>query len=261
MSKPAPDAAGRVLKKQWVNVAINGSPMQCYLAQPDGEDAWPAVIVLMEIFGINSHIQEITERIAAEGYVAIAPNYYHRTTENMDLGYTERDVVTGRKHKEATTREGLLVDLRAVIQFLQESKSVTAKEKMGCIGFCFGGHVAFIAAGMKEIAVTASFYPGGIATVSPGGGSPTVTHAREIQGEILCLFGEQDPLISHEDTTLVEKSLKDAGIKHEIIRYSNTGHGFFCNQREDYNASAAEDAWRRVKTLFSRSLQLQTLTR
>jgi len=257
MSRQASDSLRQELETRWVNIDINGNPMQCYLAMPKQQGSWPAVIVLMEIFGVNNHIQTVVERLAVEGYVAIAPNYYHRTTPNMELSYTDRDVVAGRKHKEATTREGLLVDLRAVIQFLQECKEVASKERMGCIGFCFGGHVAYIAAGMKEIAATASFYAGGVATSAPGGGQPTVAHSREIQGEILCFFGEEDPLIPHQDTVVVEQALKEAAVRYEVIRYSNTGHGFFCDQREDYDPSAADDAWRRVKALFSKSLQLQ----
>lgn len=228
--------------------------MSAYMAYPDTEGPWPAVIVFMEIFGVNSHIRSVTERIAAEGYVAIAPNYYHRTTNNLELGYADRDIAIGRKHKEQTSREGLLVDIRAVIQFLESQKEVSPKERMGCIGFCFGGHVAFIAAGMREITATASFYGAGIATNSPGGGEPTVAHSREIDGEIICLFGENDSSIPHEDTAIIDQALKNAGVTHEIIRYANTGHGFFCDQRDSYDPSAAEDAWLRVKALFHRQL-------
>lgn len=256
--------AVETLRKKWVEVPVPSSMpdgsatknMEAYLVKPpEGQGPWPAVIVFMEIFGVNSHIREVTERIAAEGYVAIAPNYYHLTTKNMELCYTDADMQEGWKHKQATTREGLLVDIRSLIQFLQECDDVQPKEKMACIGFCFGGHVAYIAAGFDEIAATASFYGGGVATSSPGEGVPTVNHTREIKGEILCLFGERDPLISHEDTVTVENALKEAGTRHEVVRYSNVGHGFFCNQRADYDASAAEDAWRRVKALFKRNLK------
>jgi carboxymethylenebutenolidase len=260
MNKSSSDRSLESLQKKWIEIDVAGSPMQAYLVKPEGEGPWPAVIVLMEIFGVNSHIRSVTERIAAEGYVAIAPNYYHRTTSNLELGYSERDVETGRDHKEQTTREGLLVDLRAVIQLLQECQDVSLKDKIGCIGFCFGGHVAYIAASMKEIAASICFYPGGVATTSPGGGEPTVAHTREIQAEVLCLFGEEDPLISHEETVTIEQALRQAGVKHEIIRYSNTGHGFFCDQRPDFDASAAEDAWIRVKSLLNRVLYAQKVT-
>jgi len=262
MSQTSNERSPRGIHTQWVNVEVNGGHMPSYMAWPDNnsEGPWPAVIVFMEIFGVNSHIRSVTERIAQEGYVAIAPNYYHRTTDNLELGYSDRDVEIGRQHKEKTTREGLLVDIRAVIEFLKLNKNVEPKEHIGCIGFCFGGHVAFIAAGMKEIVATASFYGAGIATNAPGGGAPTVTHSKEIEGEIICLFGEDDDLIPHEQTVTIGQALRDAGVEHEIIRYSNTGHGFFCDQRDSFDPSAAEDAWLRVKSLFHRALNPQAVS-
>ncbi len=257
-----PESNPLPIHTRWVDIPVNGDRMQSYMAWPSTPGPWPAVIVFMEIFGVNTHIRSVTERIATEGYVAIAPNYYHRSTQNLELGYTERDVTIGRQHKEQTTREGLLIDTRAVLHFLQTHHEiapheVVPKDRLGCIGFCFGGHVAYIAAGMQEIAATASFYGGGIANSAPGGGAPTVTHSAEIQGEILCIFGETDPLIPHEDTVIIEQALKQAGVHHEVIRYAQSGHGFFCDQRHSYDPSAAEDAWHRVKALFHRTLKGQ----
>ncbi|WP_373531561.1 dienelactone hydrolase family protein [Vampirovibrio sp.] len=240
---------------EWVSLDVKGEPMQAYMARPQGEGPWPAVVVLMEIFGVNAHIQDVTQRIAAEGYVAIAPNYYHRTTQNMELGYTQADATTGFSHKEQTTRAGLLDDLQATIEFLKQQPTVGASHKMGCIGFCFGGHVAFIAATLPEISATAAFYPGGVATSSPGGGEPTVESVGDIHGQMLCLFGMEDPLIPAEDNQRIEQALKAANRRYEVIRYANTGHGFFCNQRADFDPSAAEDAWMRVRTLFSTALK------
>lgn len=239
-------------KTQWIHLETQDGPMECYVARPEGQGPFPGIIVLMEIFGVNPHIRSVTERIAAEGYVAIAPNYYHRTTENLNLSYTAIDVETGRHHKEATTLEGLRMDLRAACQWLGAQPDVEPRNRLGCIGFCFGGHTAFIAAGLPEIAATAAFYPGGIATERPGGGAPTVSLAREIHGEILLLYGNEDPLIPHEDTVTAEKALREAGTRHEVVRYGHAGHGFFCEQRADYVPEIAEDAWRRVKALFSR---------
>lgn len=243
------------LKRDWVNIDVQGQPMRAYLAKPETLGNYPAIIVLMEIFGINSHIQDVADRIAAEGYVAIAPNYYHRTTENLELGYTDRDVVTGRKHKEQTTRQGLIDDLKATLAYLKTLPFVAQTERVGCIGFCFGGHVAFIAAGLPEVKATVAFYPGGIATGSPGEKEPTIAHADAIHGEILCLFGKKDPLIPHKDVETIDAALRQAGRDYEIVQYENTGHGFFCNQRGDFDPSAAEDAWDRVKSLLARRLR------
>lgn len=254
MLNPFSVKAKHEIQSNWVHIDVDGQPMQTYVSQPQDEGAWPAVLVLMEIFGVNSHIQNVAERVAAAGYVAIAPNYYHRTTENLNLGYTDRDVVIGRKHKEQTTLEGVLADLKAVIDYAGKHPAVRSNHKMGCIGFCYGGHVAYIAAGLPQVAATASFYGGGIATTSPGNGKPTIERTNLIHGEILCLFGMEDSLIPQRDVNAIEEALHNAHIRAEVIRYANTGHGFFCDQRGSYDPSAAEDAWSRVLDLFARNL-------
>ncbi len=245
------------LHTEWANLG----GMECYLARPSGTGPWPGVIVLMEIFGVNSHIREVTERIAAEGYVAIAPNYYHRTTKNLELGYSEQDVEEGRRHKDATTREGLLTDVRTCLAFLKDREDVSPKDQFATIGFCFGGHVAYIAATLPEIAATASFYGAGIAVMSPGGGKPTLEYTPEIKGEILCLFGELDPLIPHSQTIDIKRALEAAGVRHEVVRYPEASHGFFCNQRADFNPFAAKDAWERVTRLFESRLKTGVASR
>lgn len=245
----------QAVTKEWVTLSVNGEPMQAYLVQPEAPGHYPAVLVLMEIFGVNNHIQDVAERLAKQGYITLAPNYYHRTAQNLELGYTERDVVIGRKHKEQTTREHLIADLNASIAFLETLPKIAASNHIGCIGFCFGGHVAFIAAELPQVQAAIAFYPGGVATTAPGGGKPTITQVSRLQAEMLCLFGMNDPLIPPQDTDKIEEALKNAGKAYEIIRYENTGHGFFCDQRKDFDPSAAEDAWERGLALLSRQLK------
>lgn len=239
------------VQSEWVRLQVDNSPMEAYVSRPaKGEGPWPGILVFMEIFGVNSHICSVTDRLAVEGYVTIAINYYHRSTPNLELGYSEESIAEGRRNKDQTTREGLLADIQATMSYLSSRPDVAPKNGFGCIGFCFGGHVAYIAATLPEIIATASFYGGGIANMSPGGGEPTISHTPEIKGKILCLFGAQDPLISHEETVAIEQALNKAETQHEVVRYHQTGHGFFCDQRADYNATAAQDAWSRVKALF-----------
>jgi carboxymethylenebutenolidase len=239
---------------EWILINVKESPMSCYLARPEGEGPWPAVLVFMEIFGINDHIQDVTRRLASEGFLALAINYYHRTAPDLCLGYGDLDVVIGREHKEKTTRYQILDDVSAAIDYLKGRKDVSPRNRFGSIGFCFGGHVAYIAATLPEIAATASFYGAGIATMSPGGGPSTLSYTQYITGYMLCLFGDQDPLIPIQDTVEIEKALREAEIPHRVLHYPMTGHGFMCNQRGDYHPQAAEDAWERVITLFTEQL-------
>jgi carboxymethylenebutenolidase len=239
---------------QWVQIEVANQSMPGYLASPQEEGVYPAVIVLMEIFGINAHIQEVTERIAAEGYHALAINYYHRTAPELCLGYREEDVTEGRRHKDQTTLENLRADLQGAIGYLQGLPGVSPTDRMGCVGFCFGGHVAYIAATLPEVQATAVFYGAGIPAFCPGvPGQATLALTPQMSGRVLCLFGDQDPLIPLTDTVAVEKALQQYGVAHEVVRYPEAGHGFFCNQRQDYEPHAAQDAWNRLQSLFQQS--------
>jgi carboxymethylenebutenolidase len=126
-------------------------------------------------------------------------------------------------------------------------------DAIGAIGFCFGGHVAYLAATLPDIKATASFYGGGIATMTPGGGAPTLTRTPEIQGEIYLFFGTQDALILNEHVDQIEAELQKHQVHYRLFRYP-AGHGFFCDQRSDYNPEAATEAWGHVLELFDRTL-------
>lgn len=226
--------------------------IDAYLAQPAGSGSFPAIVVIQEIFGVNSHIRDVTERFAREGYVAIAPAIFQRTAPGFEVGYTEADTGLGRQHKDQTTAAQLLSDIQATIAYLRSLPTVKA-DKIGTIGFCFGGHVVYLAATLPDIKATASFYGGGIATMTPGGGPATITQTPEIKGILYAFFGTQDPLIPNEQADQVEAALQQADIPHRVFRYP-ASHGFFCDQRADYNSAAAADAWEQVKHLFRETL-------
>ncbi len=251
------------MSREWVQVDVtdenpNKTSMECYLARPEGEGPWPGVILFMEIFGINRHIQDVAERLAGEGYVVMAINYYHRTTPNLELGYSDSDVEQGQTHKRKTNREGVLADVKEAISYLNSRDDVTPKNQFGTIGFCFGGHVGYIATTRPEIVATACYYGGGIAVTSPGenpDNPATVSYTPQIKGEILCFFGGNDPLIPQEHTETIENALRDSAISHRVIRYPGVGHGFNCEARESYHAAAALDAWGKTLHLFESRLK------
>ncbi len=231
-----------------VTVANEDLQIAAYLAQPSDEGPFPAVIVVQEIFGVNAHIRAVTERIAQEGYVAIAPAIYQRQAPGFEVGYTPEDLQLGRQYKDQTTATELLSDIQATINYLKTLKSVKP-DHFGSIGFCFGGHVVYLAATLPEIKATASFYGAGIVTGTPGGGEPTITRTPDIHGLIYCFFGTQDPLIPNEQVDQVEAALNQHQIRHQLFRYP-ADHGFFCDHRASYNPEAATEAWMHVKHLF-----------
>ncbi len=220
-----------------------------YLAHPQAAGLYPAVVVLQEIFGVNVHIREVTERIAKLGYVAIAPALFQRQAPGFETGYTPEDIETGRSYAMQTTASELLSDISLTIDYLKSLPQVK-KDGFGCIGFCFGGHVAYLAATLSDIKATASFYGAGINTRTPGGGAPTVTHTNEIQGILYAFFGTEDASIPLEQVNEIAAALEKYKVSHRVFRYDGSDHGFFCDHRTSYNPIAAADAWEQVKQLF-----------
>ena len=221
-----------------------------YRADPMHAARRPAVIVLQEIFGVNEHIREVCRRVAEHGYVAVAPDIYHRTAPRIELGYDEQGVSEGRKHKEATTMDGLLRDTHASIQALRDRDDVR-DEALGAVGFCFGGHVAFIAATLPDLKATACFYGGGITTMRPGGGEPSIKLAPEIKGRVLMLYGDDDKGIPPEQVEEVRNALAEAGKRYEVKTFVGAGHGFACDKRLSYHVGAANEAWEATYAMWA----------
>ncbi|MGM9499644.1 dienelactone hydrolase family protein [Desertifilum tharense IPPAS B-1220] len=243
-----------MLQTARVKISNGDFKLDAYLAQPEGEGSYPGVIVLQEIFGVNAHIREVTDRIAKEGYIAIAPALFQRQAPGFEAGYTEADIQEGREYKNQTTAAELLSDIQSAINYLKLFP-YRKPGGMGCIGFCFGGHVAYLAATLEDIKATASFYGAGIATMTPGGGEPTLKRTSEIKGTLYAFFGNEDASIPREQVDQIEAELNKHRIPHGVFRYRGADHGFFCDHRASYNEAAASDAWTQVMQLFSRELQ------
>lgn len=239
-----------------VKVSNGSLQIEAYLAMPVNGISLPGVIVLQEIFGVNSHIRDVTQRLAKEGYIAIAPALFQRSAPGFETGYSAEDVEIGKDYKAQTRAAELLSDIQATLNYLVSQTAVNP-DAIGCIGFCFGGHVAYLAATLPEIQATASFYGAGIATMTPGGGEPTLSRTAEIKGRtIYAFFGMEDESIPAKEVSKIEATLNKEEVLHRIFRYKGAGHGFFCDQRASYNEAAAKDAWEQVKQLFRQELQV-----
>jgi carboxymethylenebutenolidase len=231
-----------------------GKSMGGYLARPKSGGPHPSVMVFMEIFGINSHIRDVTERVAREGYVALAPDYFHRTGPGVELGYDEQGMARGMAMLGKLVASEMVSDARAAVAYLRGRKDTT--DAVGAMGFCIGGHMTYLTTAETDVAAAASFYGGGIAAPkAPGGEPPTVGRTAKIRGRILCLFGAKDPLIPRSQVDAIQAALAKARTKHEVVVYPGCDHGFFCDQRPSYDQKAAADAWRRVKELFAAELR------
>ncbi|BAZ39137.1 dienelactone hydrolase [Calothrix sp. NIES-4101] len=253
----------------YVKIPNHDLEIDAYLAQPVSTEGLGAVIVFQEIFGINSNIREITELIAQQGYIAIAPAMYQRIAPGFtrdfspeDAGYSPEAYKLGLEYYQQVKYSEIISDIQAAIAYLKTLPNINDKA-IGAIGFCFGGHVAYIAATLPDIKATASFYGGGITAPSYGEEIPTINRTAEIQGTIYTFFGTRDALISTAENEKIEAELQKHHINHRVFRY-DAGHGFFAmffkdkypflEQNPSYNPEAATDAWQHVLELFKNHL-------
>lgn len=257
------------INTSWVQISNNDLLIDAYLAQPEGNGKKGAVIVFQEIFGVNNNIRDITELIAKQGYIAIAPALYQRIAPGFEFGFSAEDCgfsqeaySNGLQYYQQVKYQEIFSDIKATIAYLKNLSNVKT-DSIGCIGFCFGGHIAYMAATLPDIKATASFYGGGITQPSYGEEIPTINRTSEINGIIYTFFGNQDSMVSQEDNQKIEAELNKHKINHRVFKY-DAGHGFFGGFFVDkypflaenplVNAEAAKDAWNHVLELFENNL-------
>lgn len=227
-----------------VELTTGDGPMRCFEARPpDGGDR--AVLVVQEAFGVNPYIQRVTERLAEEGYDAVAPHFFHRAgggTASYD------DFASVLPLYEGLTDEGILADIDATLGHLIGLGHQAAD--IGLVGFCFGGRVSFLAAARRTLGAAVGFYGGGIVTARFPQFPPLIGEASTLQTPWLGLFGDEDGGIPVEDVEALRVALQNAPVDTEIVRYAGAEHGFFCDERPAYNADASADAWPRTLAWF-----------
>ncbi len=226
--------------------------LRAWLASPSG-DGLPrgGVLVLPEVFGVNAWVRSVAARLAAQGYAALAVPLFARTAPDLELGYDQASLLEGRSHKERTTTAELLLDLGQAADWLRAwlGRSDAA---LGCVGFCFGGHVALLAASLPQVGASCDFYGAGVASGRPGGGPPSLELVPAIRGRLLCLCGDQDELIPESEVQAIETALQ--GSRHRLIRVGEAGHGFMCESRDAFRAPAAALGWQQMLELFAEEL-------
>lgn len=230
-----------------IEITTPDGPMRLYQATPDGEPRG-AVIVIQEAFGVNPHIEDVTRRVAAAGYYAVAPDMFHRSGPRCIVEYGKFEKVLEFFGK-ISGDDAILSDVGATIDHLH-SLGYT-NDRIGIVGFCFGGRVTFLVALRHGLGAAVGFYGGGIVTGRFPQFPPLVGETASLQTPWLGLFGDQDASIPVADVEHLRGALKEARVDTEIVRYPDAGHGFNCDQRPDYRADDARDAWDRTLRWFA----------
>ena len=213
----------------------DGQKIAAYVARPAGAPQG-AVVVLQEIFGANQHIRNVADLYAREGYLAIAPSLFDRVEPGVELGYTGDDPKRGVAIRSQTELPKTLLDIEAAVE------AVKAAGKVGVVGYCWGGTLAFASAvnAVPGVAAAVGYYGGGIAAMADK--TPKIP--------LMLHFGETDHSISMAD---VEK-IKAAQAGVPIFVYP-AGHGFNCDERASFHKESADLARSRTLEFFARNLR------
>ena len=222
----------------------DGFEFPVYVAQPSGRPKG-ALVVLQEIFGVNSHIRSLADGFAADGYLAIAPAAFHRHKPGVELGYQPDDIAQGRALKtaiEALPAPGVLADIEASIDYAH--KALGGMGKVGVIGYCWGGLLAWRAACLLGgVACAVSYYGGGV-TLAP-------EKDRKPLCPVLAHFGDKDHNIPVEGVKAFAQAQSSAGVQVHVYA---ADHGFSCDQRGSFDAAAAKLARERTLAFFAAHL-------
>jgi len=226
------------ISSAYVELSVNdGTTMRAWVARPKEEGAYPALLVFQEAFGVNAHIRDIAGRFAREGFVAVAPELFHRTAAGFDGRYD--DFPSAVPHMKALNDASMGADLRAAHDWVRGSMG--AELPIFAIGYCMGGRAAFLAALTLPLAGAISYYGGGIApnATNPG----LLGRASGIQAPLLLFWGGRDKHIPPEQVRAVTDALRAAGKNFVNVEISNADHAFFCDARASYSPAAALLAW------------------
>jgi carboxymethylenebutenolidase len=215
--------------------ASDNFQLGAYRAEPHGA-AKGAIVVIQEIFGVNHHIRNVCDRLANEGYVAIAPSIFDRIEPNFTSGYSPDEIAVARKFVANPDWTAMLRDTQAAID------AVKTVGPVGIIGFCLGGSVAYAAATkLSGLKAAVGYYGGAIVRLAEDKPSvPTQLH-----------FGEKDTGIPLTDVETIKAKRPEV----EVFVYPGAQHGFNCDERASYDKASADIAWPRSMEFFAKHLK------
>jgi carboxymethylenebutenolidase len=230
------------LKGQMLEYKSGDMQIPAYISRNKTGPANGSVLVIHEVFGLNDHIKTVADRIAAEGYFALAPNFFVRTAEPPPKDAS--DIAALRKAASSIPNEVAIKDMQAGLDFLKTLNSVMPR--MVSIGFCMGGGFSYqLATHTKDLAGAVIFY-----------GNTPVELVPQVSCPLLGNFAALDQGITPDKVKEFEDALKKAGKQADIKIYDGAKHGFFNDTRpEAYNAEAAADAWQRTLRFFKETMK------
>jgi carboxymethylenebutenolidase len=233
------------IQHEWVQVKTSDEQeLGLYVARPaTAGDVRAGLIVLQEMWGVNKHIQEVTDRLARLGYVAAAPDVFHRTAPRFEAPYTS---LRGAEHAEAMTTEGAQADLDAVHTYLVAELGGEGA-RIASLGFGLGARIAYVANATLPLSAAICFY-------ADGSARRYVDLAAAQHGPLLLFWCGKDGVAARDRRRATTDALDAAGKRFTEVNVGHASQGFFCDQRPSYDAEAAKEAWGLVTAFLASNL-------
>ncbi len=237
-----------------VELQTPSGPMRCYIFQPAAASKCPGVLFYSEIFQVTGPIRRTAALIAGQGYLVAVPEVYHEIEPaGTVLAYDQAGADKGNADKYAKDLSSYDADTRSLIDYLNSREDCTGR--LGAVGICLGGHLAFRAAMNPEIRATACFYATDIhsGTLGKGKQDDSLARASGIKGELLHIWGRQDPHVPLAGRNLIKARLEEAGANFQWLEV-NGAHAFMRDEGYRYDPALAYACYGLIFELFHRQL-------
>ena len=242
------------MARRWDTRKVSGREMGVYVSEPPASGMRPGIVVIQEAFGVNQHIQNVTDRAAAAGYVAVAPDLYYRDGPRIAFGYGDKDIEAAIKIMGNLRDDDLITDLNSTIELLSKHPQVQGGD-IGMVGFCVGGRITYLGATSCPSLRAGVVYYGGRIPVPFGDGPSPLERTTNIACPIMGNFGQLDTSPSPEEVGRIEAELKKHSKTYVFKIYPGANHGFNCDERGSFHPEAAQDAWARTLNFFAKHLK------
>ena len=236
---------------EYVDISAGPSPMRMFLAKPSAAGRYPGIVCYSDIFQLTGPMLRATVRLAGYGFVAAAPEIYHRIEPLGEvIPFDDAGRTRGLEDAAKTPVAHFDEDRRAALDYLARHPQV-ADGKLGAMGFCIGGHLAFRAALEPDVKATVCFYGTGIhdGKLGQDQDAGSLARAREIHGQLLMVFGTKDPHVPQAGRETVERELRNAGTNYSIKLYP-AEHAFMRDEGPRYDPEATDQAFGEMIALF-----------
>ena len=228
-------------------LTVNGQRMGMFVASPEGDGPFPAIVVIQHAGGVDRFIEETAQRLADQGYLAVAPDLFHRQDPNSGE--------TGQERRQKLRDNEVIADVNEAVDYVEADSR--ANDRIGIIGFCMGGRVVYLMPAVNPAFKAAvAFYGGNTKAVWGEEGRPPFDLLPEVGCPLLGFFGEDDGNPAPQDMKEMDERLSQHGKPHEFHSYPNAGHAYMDYTNENtYREHAASASWPIALEFLDRQLR------